>query len=172
MNSQAILYPPGANDECHTPDYAVRALIPHLSPGLTYWCPFDEETSEFVVQLKAAGLNVIWSHISAGMDFYQFDPGGWDVLVSNPPFTNKAKIFERVLSFGKPFALLMSLTWLNDSAPKRLFERRPLELLMFRERIQYKGQERKITFSSAYYCSGLLPKPIMFDSLKKYGMGQ
>lgn len=35
MKDQAMLYPPGANDECHTPDYAVRALIPHLAPGLT-----------------------------------------------------------------------------------------------------------------------------------------
>lgn len=173
MKDQALLYPPGANDECHTPDYAVKALIPHLPPGLVYWCPFDDENSEFVIQLRKAKLDVYWSHISAGMDFYNFDPEGWDVLVSNPPFTNKAQIFERVISFGKPFALLMSLTWLNDAAPKRLFgHKTPLELLMFEERIQYKGQDKKITFSSAYYCSGLLPKPIMFDSLKKYGMSK
>lgn len=170
MKDQELLYPPGANDECHTPDYAVRALIPHLSPGLTYWCPFDEETSEFPIQMRAAGLDVIASHISQGRDFFQWAPAGFDTIVSNPCFTNKAGVFRHALSFGVPIALLMTLTWLNDSAPKVIFERRPLELLMFRERIQYKGQERKITFSSAYYCSGLLPKPIMFDSLKKYGM--
>lgn len=174
MNSQVILYPPGANDECHTPDYAVRALIPHLPTRWTYWAPFDQESSEFVIQLRKAGLQVMHTHLDQGQDFYTFrpDPWHWDCIVSNPPFTNKAKIFERALELGKPFALLMTLTWLNDAAPKRIFSGRSLELLMFEERVKYKGLEDKITFSSAYYCSGLLPKPIMFDSLKKYGMSK
>ena len=41
-------------------------------------------------------------------------------IVSNPPFTNKRKYFERALSFNKPFALIMTNAWLNDSAPKQI----------------------------------------------------
>ena len=37
-----------------------------------------------------------------GIDFFDFQPEYWDVMVSNPPFTNR-KYFERALSFGKPF---------------------------------------------------------------------
>lgn len=88
--------------------------------------------------------------------------------MSNPPYTNKAKLFQRVLSFDRPFALAMTLTWLNDAAPKRIFPE--LQLLMFEERAQYLNCARKITFSTAYFCQKLLPRAIVCDSLRKYGM--
>ena len=75
-------------------------------------------------------------HIEYGQDFYEYEPKKWDCIISNPPYTNKRKIFERALSFNKPFALLMSNTWLNDSAPKQLFRNKQLQLLMFEERIK------------------------------------
>jgi hypothetical protein len=58
-------------------------------------------------------------------------------MISNPPFTNKRKIFERALSFGKPFALLMTNTWLNDAAPKQLWKDKELQLLMFEKRVHF-----------------------------------
>lgn len=176
LDSRKVLYSPGRNDECYTPAYAVKALLPWLrhSPlGLspqdtTIWCPFDTRDSQFVCVLAAAGYTVVYSHIDAGQDFYSYEPPAWDILVSNPPFTNKAGIFTRALSFNKPFALLMSLTWLNDAAPKRLFRERPLQLLMFEERVRFIGMGSKITFSSAYFCCDVLPRQICMDSLKKY----
>lgn len=132
------------------------------------WCPFDKEDSEFVRQLLRNGYEVIYSHIQNGQDFYTYEPEKWDILVSNPPFTNKRKIFERALSFDKPFALLMSNTWLNDAAPKQLFSTKQLQLLMFEERIRFLNNgviNNKITFSSSYYCYNLLPKDIIMEKL-------
>lgn len=109
-----------------------------------------------------------YSHIDCGQDFYTYEPQNWDIIVSNPPFTNKRKIFERALSFNKPFALLMSLTWLNDSAPKQLFANKQLQLLMFEERMKFLNNgivQNKITFSSAYYCYNLLPHDIIMEKL-------
>ena len=78
------------------------------------------------------------------------------VIISNPPFTNKRKFFERALSFNKPFALIMTNTWLNDSAPKQLFKDKDLQLLMFDKRMKFlipDGRDNdKITFSSSYIC--------------------
>ena len=172
-----VLYASGDNDECYTPAYAVRALIPHLEKfrGGTIWCPFDDESSNFVNILKEEGFNVIRSHISEGQDFYTHEPLEWDVMVSNPPFTNKRQIFERALYLGKPFALIMSNTWLNDAAPKQIFKNATLQLLMFEERMKFLNQDNsvnKITFSSSYFCVGVLENQIMFDSLKGYGYGE
>ena len=64
-------------------------------------------------------------------DFFEYEPDNWDVIVSNPPFTKKRNYFERALSFNKPFALIMTNTWLNDSAPKQLFKEKELYFLMF-----------------------------------------
>lgn len=171
--SGRVMYNAGENDECYTPAYAVKALIPYIQPGQVIWCPFDDESSQFVVQLRQAGFKVIYSHIRNGEDFYTYEPDEpWDVMASNPPFTNKRAIFERAMSFGKPFALVMSNTWLNDAAPKQIFKNVNFQLLMFEERMKFLNQdnsENKITFSSSYFCVDFLPKTIVFDALKNYG---
>lgn len=167
MRSNDILYSAGGNDECYTPRYAVEAILPYLDKEKTYWLPFDRGDSEFVRVLKANGFKYINSHIDYGQDFYLYEPNEWDAIISNPPFTNKRRIFERALSFNKPFALIMSNTWLNDSAPKVLFKEKDLQLLMFRNRIKFVNNgivNNKITFSSSYFCWNFLPKQIvMFD---------
>lgn len=170
INSKEVLYSPGSNDECMTLDYAVKPILKYIPKDWVVWCPFDTEDSEFVKQIRANGNKVIRSHIEEGKDFYTYEPEEqWDCIVSNPPFTNKRGIFERALSFNKPFALIMSNTWLNDSAPKQLFKDKDLQLLMFDKRMKFKNNgviQNKITFSSSYYCWNLLPKQIIMEELE------
>lgn len=170
MDSQKILYSKGNNDECYTPNYAVKPILKYIPNDWVVWCPFDKPNSEFVKQIKNKGNKVIYSHIDNGQDFYTYEPNErWDCIISNPPFTNKRKIFERALSFEKPFALIMSNTWLNDSAPKQLFANKELQLLMFDKRMRFIDKNgninNKITFSSSYYCYNFLPKQIIMESL-------
>ena len=168
MDSRKVLYSKGGNDECMTPSYAIYPILKYIHKNLVIWCPFDKKDSEFVKILSKTN-EVIYSHIENGEDFYNYEPEkSWDIIISNPPFTNKRKIFERCLSFNKPFALLMSNTWLNDSAPKQLFKDKDLQLLMFDKRIKYENNgivQDKITFSSSYYCWNFLPKQIICENL-------
>lgn len=173
LNKKDILYSKGKNNECYTPQYGVLPIIKYLPKNKIIWCPFDEAHSQFVIELKRAGLDVVYSHINYGQDFYTYQPEKWDILVSNPPYTNKKAIFQRALSFNKPFAMLMTITWLNDSTPKKIFmeEKKDLQLLMFDKRIEYRNLDKevlkKITFSSAYYCYNLLPKQLIMEKLEK-----
>lgn len=171
LNSKDILYSVGKNDECYTPRYAVLPLLKYIPKNWTIWCPFDTDDSEYVKVLIENGYKVINSHISYGQDFYTYEPDEyWDCIISNPPFSGKRHIFERALSFGKPFALLMSNTWLNDSAPKQVFGN-DMELFMFEERIKFMNNgvvQNKITFSSSYFCYKFLPQQIVCESLKPY----
>lgn len=161
----------GNNDECHTPKYAIFPLLEYLEPfkGKVIWCPFDTENSNFVKVLKEHGHDVIYSHINNGQDFFEYQPEHFDLIVSNPPFTNKKAYFERALSFNKPFALLMSLTWLNDAAPVEIFYNKNLQLLMFDKRIKFENQPqtKRINFKSAYYCVDLLPSKLEMRKLKE-----
>ena len=165
-----VLYSKGKNDECLTLAYAVKPILEFVDKDKVIWCPFDKKDSEFVKQLKKNGNKVIHSHIDEGKDFYEYEPEEhWDCIISNPPFTNKRKIFERALSFDKPFALIMSNTWLNDSAPKKLFKDKDLQLLMFDRRMNFMNNgviNDKITFSSSYYCYKFLPKQIIMRELE------
>lgn len=167
LKSNKILYSKGRNDENRTPAYAVIPILEYLPKDKIIWCPFDKEDSEFVKILNNRGFKVVYSHISLGQDFYKYEPDEWDIIVSNPPFTKKRQIFERALSFGKPFALIMTNVWLNDSAPKQLFKDKDLQLLMFDKRIDFNGDKKMITFSSSYYCYNLLPKQIIMKLIRK-----
>lgn len=162
----------GNNDECYTERYAVEPLLLYLEKfrGKTIWCPFDTEESEFVKVFQENGFKVVYSHISYGQDYFNYEPEDWDVMVSNPPFSGKRQIFERALSFYKPFCLLMTLAWLNDSAPAQLFKDRDLQLLLFDKRMSFKNQSKKnINFSSAYFCWNFLPKGIVISDFKNIG---
>lgn len=172
--SAGILYSAGRNDECHTPAYGVAPLLEFLEAfrGKVIWCPFDQPSSAFVTVLRDAGHTVTRSHLDDGRDFYAYEPQVWDLIVSNPPFTGKRKIVERVIALGKPFALLLPATWLNDAAPAQLFRGDvELQLLLFDKRIEYQhaGKTGRITFASAYFCRGILPRGVVSRSLAKGG---
>lgn len=169
LDSSKLMYSEGNNDECYTPSYGVTPILKYIPKDVVVWCPFDKQESEFVKQISKHN-SVIFSHLDNNQDFLQWEPEKhWDVIVSNPPFTNKRKFFERALSFNKPFALIMTNTWLNDSAPKQLFKDKDLQLLMFDKRMKFHSpdgrQNDKITFSSSYYCWNFLPKQIIMEEL-------
>lgn len=163
-----VFYQLKENDECYTPRYGVEPLLEFMPKfrGKTIWCPFDTDDSQFVKVFLENGYDVVNSHISDGRDFFEYEPEKWDVIVSNPPFHGKRKFFERALSFGKPFALLAPITWLNDSAPKKLFGDE-MQILMFDKRICFDGKGKTINFSSAYFCKDFLPKQIICREIKR-----
>ena len=169
MHDPEVLYSGGNNDECMTLPYAVEPIIKYIPKDAVVWCPFDKEDSEFVKQIRANGNKVIYSHIDNGQDFFTYEPDEhWDCIVSNPPFTGKRKIFERALSFNKPFALIAPNTWLNDSAPYHLFNNRDLQILSFNKRMKFLNKglvQNKITFMGAFWCYDFLPKQIIFEEL-------
>ncbi len=168
MTNEHLRASKGRNDECYTYRYAVEPLLEFLEPfrDKIIWCPFDTEESEFVKVFKENGYEVVYSHIDYGQDFYTYEPEKWDLLISNPPFTNKTQIFERVISFNKPFALLMNITYLNDAVAAKTFKNIKLQILSFDKRMEFKNQvkTKKINFMSAYFCSDFLPEQIIFSN--------
>ena len=171
IDSRKVMYSKGRNDECWTPAYAVQPILEYIPKDAVVWCPFDTSDSEFVKLIHDNGNVVVHSHLDDGLDFFDFQPTHWDVMVSNPPFTNKRAFFQRALDLGKPFALLMANTWLNDRAPMQLFEERGLQLLLLDRRTEFvqpnAAVSGKITFSSSYFCCDFLPRDIVIKRIQK-----
>ena len=157
--NNAIYETKGKNDECYTPRYVVEAILPFIPKNVVVWCPFDTKDSFFVKILVENGYKVIYSHIDAGEDFYKYEPKEhWDIIVSNPPFTNKRQIFERAFQLGKPFMLLMTAQWFNDAAPVDLYMKynpNGMQTIQFRNRIKYIGCNNKIPFKSIFFCNNI-----------------
>jgi hypothetical protein len=172
QSSKDVLYSSGKNDECYTPDYAVEPLLEFIPKDKIIWCPFDTEESEFVKIISQTNP-VVHSHIWNSQDFFNYEPEEWDIIISNPPFQGKRKFFERALSFNKPFALLMTMAWMNEAAPVQLFENRGLQLLLFDKRVEFiqpnAKKTGKITFNSSYFCCDFLPNDIVMRRLNKTG---
>lgn len=171
MNSQELAYKKTGNDEAYTPKYGVFPILKYIRKDWTVWCPFDTDDSEFVKMISKTN-KVISSHIDDGLDFFECEPTEeWDCIISNPPFKGKRQFFERALSFNKPFALIMTNTWLNDAYSKKVFMEagRQMQLLMFDKRIKYENlngtDNNKITFSSSYYCCDFLPSDLICEYL-------
>ena len=170
LDSKRLMYSSGKNDNCYTPAYAVQPILEYIPKDARVWCPFDTPDSEFV-KLISQTHSVEHSHIDEGRDFFDYEPFHWDVIVSNPPFTNKRAFFQRALDLGKPFALLMANTWLNDRAPMQLFEDRGLQLLLLDRRTEFVQPDRevsgKITFSSSFFCCDFLPRDIIIKRIER-----
>ena len=171
MESRRVMYSAGRNDECYTPAYAVQPILEYIPKDAVVWAPFDTPASEYVKVLTANSIETIATHIDTGRDFFEYEPPYYDCIVSNPPFTNKRAFFQRALDLGKPFALLMANTWLNDRAPMQLFEERGLQLLLLDRRTEFLQPDRevsgKVTFSSSYFCCDFLPRDIIIKRIER-----
>jgi hypothetical protein len=158
-----------STDEWYTPAEAVELIVPYLK-AMGYrkiLCPFDKEQSEFVRVLTARGFVVTYGHIETGQDFFDLDNFvEYDAVVSNPPFSKRTEIFERLFDSGVPFAMIMNMNGLFDSKSRwRLFKDHQFELLVPRGRIHFFNEERSggsPNFQSIYVCHGMSKKQIEF----------
>lgn len=162
------------NDEFYTPEYAIKPMLKYIPKGSIVWCPFDTEESLFVKIFKESGYNVIYSHLDNGEDFFTIEVPKCDYIISNPPYSLKGQVFDRLFNINKPFAMLVGVVGLFESKIRfDMFKNNPFEIMYFDKRISYlKSYSDSKTalnppFSSVYLCQNILPKMIIFEILDK-----
>ena len=171
IDSQAVLYSAGSNDECYTPAYGVAPIIKYIPKDKIIWCPFDTEDSEYVKIFKENGNKVIYSHIDLGQNFFDYEPNEkYDFIISNPPFSIKDDVIKRLSELNKPFAMLFPIPTLQGQ--KRFPYMKNCQALIFDKRINYfKNKETKeiqkgVSFGSFYLCKNFLPSDLIFEELE------
>jgi hypothetical protein len=89
-----------ANDNFYTPKSEWEAIAHLLPKEKVLWEAFygDGKSGEY---LRELGFKVIHQQ----EDFFEHNKG--DIVVSNPPFSKKREIIERLKTLDKPFLLLM-----------------------------------------------------------------
>lgn len=153
------------NDERYTPPILVKPILKYLKHNSTIWCPFDTKDSEFVILLQKAGHKVIYSHIWNGQDFFKYEPKEkYDYIISNPPFTKKLEVLDRLYKLDKPFAMLMNIECLNYQIVGEFFLKRDLQLLIVDKKVSFDGNTA--SFNTSYFCNKILPKDIIFEHLE------
>ena len=162
------------SDEVYTPAYAVQPLVKYIkqfNPNATIWCPFDMEYSEYVKIFKQAGFKVIYSHIDNGENFFYYEPEeNYDVIISNPPFSQKDDVLKRLYELNKPYAMLLPIPSLQGQA-RFPYLKDDLQYLGFDKRINYYMNkdftqvQKGVSFGSCYLCKHFLPKDLIIEEL-------
>ena len=163
------------SDECLTPRYAVYPIIKYLkAKGFkTILCPFDKDDSFYVRVLKKEGFTVINSHLET-KSFFSYtvdDIKNIDCIVSNPPFSCKDAVLEKLYEFSKPFMILLPQNSLQSKRRTQLFINNGLEYLGFDSRICFytislESLPKGNHFASGYFCHNVLPEKLIFEHLE------
>ena len=155
------------SDELYTPIILVEAIKPFFDKWLekwfdTYtrkpivWCPFDTEKSSFVQFFKRYdNVEVVWSHLIDGDgdgDFFKrIEFQKYDIVISNPPFSEKLKIFKTLNEKGKPWALICNMMAINYQEVGEYFVDHPVGFIIPDKKVSFDGNTA--SFCSGYYCS-------------------
>ena len=123
--------------------------------------------------LKEHGFNVINTHINNGQDFFNTYVE-CDYIISNPPYSLKTEVLERLFLLNKPFAMLVGVVGLFESKKRfEMFKNNNFEIMYFDKRISYfqnysdEKPSLNPPFSSVYICRGILPQKICFEEIRK-----
>ena len=164
------------SNECLTTRQAVEPIIKYLQAKKykKIWCPFDNDHSWYVRLLRANGFNVINTHLDMGIDFFKYNPNSleYDCIVSNPPFSLKDKVIERLYVLNKPFAMLMPQNTLQSTFRTPLFIKNGIEYLGFDKRISFyingdlSKPQKGCAFASGYFCKDVLPEKLILEEIE------
>ena len=92
-------------NDWNTPKTAVDAIV-HLVPqGSIVYEPFTNDTSKSHIYLHEHGFKTV-SHIG---DFYS-SPPNFDIIVTNPPFSDIQRCLSRLFELAKPFIIIAPLS--------------------------------------------------------------
>lgn len=98
-----------------------------------------------------------------------------DYIISNPPYSLKGDVIDRLFEIGKPFAMLVGVVVGLFESQRRfnLFKSHEFEIMYLNKRVSYfkdYAEQRPSLnppFSSVYICSKMLPKTIVFEEIDK-----
>lgn len=162
------------NDEFYTPYYAIKPILKYIEPNSTIWCPFDTEQSLYVKTFINEGHTVIFTHINNGENFFEIDVPNCDYIISNPPYSLKNEVLDRLFEIGKPFAMLLGVVGLFESQFRfEMFRDNDFEIMYMNRRIDYFKDYDEIKpsknppFSSVYITHKMLPDRIVFEEIDK-----
>ena len=144
------------NDNYSTPPEVWENIKQYLptNEGQVVWEPFFNTDSKSPCHLSALGCNVLYSNA----DFFASKPVIATHIVTNPPFSCKEKVFQRLSQFDLPFIVIL---------PQSVYPFQRSSLRLHFEKTDGKTGARKTVkrtpFDSIYACYRMdLPRDLIW----------
>lgn len=106
------------NDECYTrkneADRLVKYLVKYrvISKRQRIWLPFNDYKSAIYCSLFKNNFKNL---LATNDDFYKIaNKTKYDIIISNPPFSHRSKLFNKLIELNKPFILLQPIMFFNN----------------------------------------------------------
>ncbi len=155
------------HDHYMTPKYAWENIKDYIPKDKVIWEAFygDGKSGDY---LKELGFNIIHED----KDFFTESPDEWDMIVTNPPYSESKKVINKLMEYNKPFIIIMPSAKINTSYFRENFMNKNLQIIIPRKRIQFiKLVDGKVpdkcknacNFDCFYYCYKMnLPRDIIW----------
>jgi hypothetical protein len=142
----------GAFDELYTPKEAVECILPYIPYTVKIiWECTAIENSEIVTVLKANGFEVIKSHIKDGLDFFEYEPQQYDLIMTNPPYSLKDQFLKRAFELDKPFMMLLPITTLEGKKRSEMFQQHKVQVLIPSKRFNFIKEKKGSWFQTSWF---------------------
>lgn len=136
------------SDEWYTPENIVKYIKENFNTDKKkVICPFDTEKSNFVKYFNNSIYNI--------RDFLEADYK-YDICITNPPFSLKEKVLEKILIDGKEAILILPQTFLYSVTFYNLLEKYRFfyEVIIPKSRIYFydeNGNQNRPNFHSIIF---------------------
>ena len=142
------------SDDYETPESAWDLVLDSISKDLVIWEPFycHGRAGNY---LRTKGYKVIHEN----KDFFTYEPEHYDIIVTNPPFSKRKEIFNKLKQLDKPFAILVPTVSLNNQYFCNLFRDEEFNLVFPTKRIQFIKDGKvtnKCNFDCVWICHKIL----------------
>ena len=110
----------------------------------------DNWSSKSAIILRDMGFNVVGNPT---IDFFDELPE-YDIIVSNPPYSMKKKIFQRLAVLDKPFILILPISTITKQFVKVL-ERDKVQMIIPSKRMQFEKAGVELSrcwFDTCFLC--------------------
>jgi uncharacterized protein YutD len=153
------------HDDYMTPENAWQNIKNYLPKDKVIYEPFYGDGNSGLF-LRNLGIEVIHEAI----DFFETSDrmseilNKCDIIVSNPPFSIKKKVFTKLKELGKPFIMICPSSMINTKYMRELFsadDENPLQIMIPPSRINFikkingkvpEGWGNRCNFDCFYYC--------------------
>ena len=122
------------DDDYETSKYIWEMLVPFIPKDKTIYDPYycSGLTKQYFNEL---GYNNV---IHNDEDFYtSYKKYDFDIICSNPPFSNKKKVCETLKEIDKPFILIMPVSTITKKFWRDIFKNDDITILVPNGRMQF-----------------------------------
>lgn len=147
-----------AFDQYETPEWATRALLPHLPSRLRLvWEPACG-SGKMVRALRGRSFDVVASDIQTGSDFFAMGFIPAEAIVTNPPYSLATAFIEEALRRMRPenglVAMLLRTDFDHAKSRRHLFADHPafMKKVVLTKRIQwFEDSKSSPSFNHAWF---------------------